>query len=97
LKEYKDALLYAKKSLIIKEKILDKNHIDLALSYNNTAHIYKNLKECKIAKEYMGKAKNIYSLYEYKNRETIEAIRFIKKIEQNLKLNYKKRGKYCKD
>ena len=45
----------------------------------------------------MEKAKKIYSLYEYKNRETIEANRFIKKIDQNLKLNYQKRGKHCKD
>ena len=51
----------------------------------------------KKAKEYMEKAKNIFSLYKYKNRETIEANRFIKKIEQNLKLNYQKRGKFCKE
>jgi len=97
MKEYKDALLYAKKSLIIKEKILDKNHIGLASSYNNIAHIYKDLKECKKAKDYIEKAKIIFSLYEYKNRETIDANRFIKKIEQNLKLNYQKRGKFCKE
>ena len=97
LKKYNFSLDYAKKSLEISEHILDKNHPELARVYNNIAFIYRDLKECRKAKEYMEKAKNIYSLYEYKNRETIETNRFIKKIEQNLKLNYKKRGKYCKD
>ncbi len=45
----------------------------------------------------MEKAKIIFSLYEYKNREIINANRFIKKIDQNLKLNYKKREKFCKE
>jgi tetratricopeptide (TPR) repeat protein len=97
LKEFKDALYYAKIALQIYEEILDFNNLSLSIAYNNIAHIYKNLKECKKAKEYMEKAKNIFSQYEYKNKERIDANRFIKKIEQNLKLNYKKRGKFCKD
>jgi tetratricopeptide (TPR) repeat protein len=97
LKKYNFSLDYAKKSLEISEHILDKNHPELARVYNNIAFIYRDLKECKKAKEYMEKAKKIFSQYEYKNKETIETNRFIKKIEQNLKLNYKKRGKYCKD
>lgn len=97
IKNFKDALQFAKKSLIIREETLDEKHPYLALSYSNIAYIYRDLKECKKAKEYMEKAKNIFYLYKYKNRETIEANRFIKKIEQNLKLNYQKRGKFCKE
>lgn len=66
LKKYDLSLNYAKKSLEIVELILDKNHPNLAKYYNNIAHIYKDLKECKKAREYMEKAKNIFSLYEYK-------------------------------
>lgn len=93
----KDALDYSKKAFLIYKEILDKNHPFLARSYTNIAYIYADLKECKKAKDYMEKAKTIYSLYEHQKREVINANRFIKKIEQNLKLNYKKRGKYCKD
>ncbi len=82
------------------EKIVDKKHPNLATSYNNTAHIYKNLKECKKAKEYMEKAKNIFSLYEYKNKEIYNSNQFIKNIKQNIKreekLNYQKRGNIVK-
>ena len=92
-----DALYYSNKAFYNYEEILNKNHPFLATAYNNIAYIYADLKECKKAKEYMEKAKNIFSLYEYKKRETIDANRFIKKIEQNLKLNYQQRGKFCKE
>jgi hypothetical protein len=76
------------------ELVLDKNHPNLAKNYNNIAHIYKDLKECKNAKEYMKKAKRIFSLYEYKNSDVFYANHFIKNIEHNIKkeekLNYKK-------
>jgi hypothetical protein len=80
---------------------LDEKHPYLATAYNNVAHLYKDLKECKKAKEYMKKAKNIFSLYEYKKSELHDSIQFIKEIEHNIKkeekLNYQKRGKFCKE
>ena len=74
LKKYDLSLNYAKKSLEIVELILDKNHPNLARNYNNIAHIYRDLKECKKAKEYMEKAKKIYSLYKYKRSELYNSI-----------------------
>lgn len=94
-------MYYSNKSIKIRENILDKNHPNLATDYNNIAYIYRDLKECKKAKEYMEKAKNIFSLYEYKNKEMYNANQFIKEIEHNIKkeekLNYQKRGKFCKE
>ena len=101
LKKYNYSLDFGKKALKLNEEILDKNHPELARNYNIIADIYKELKECKKAKEYMGKAKNIYSLYDYKKNEFYDSIQFIKKIEHNIKkeekLNYQKRGKFCKE
>lgn len=101
LKKSDKALEYMKFGLNIFEDILDEKHPYLATAYNNTAHIYRDLKECKKAKEYMEKAKRIFSIYKYKRSELYNSNQFIKEIEHNIKkeekLNYKKRGKYCKD
>ena len=65
------------------------------LSYNNLSRIYKDLKECLNAKEYMQKAVNIWKQYDYYNKDIFEARNYIKEIDYNIKKN--KKGRFCKD
>ena len=53
------ALECQKKALEIREKVLDKNHPDLAALYNNLSGIYKDMGDIKKALEYQKKALEI--------------------------------------
>ncbi len=59
LGDLKSALEFAKKSLEIREKVLDKNHPDLAQSYNNLSTIYQALGDLKSALEFTKKSLEI--------------------------------------
>ena len=99
--ELKKALEYQEKSLQLRKEILGDNHPDLATSYNNISIIYKDLRECLKAKEYMQKAIDILKEYEYYDNRLMNARKFIKDIEHNIKqekkLPFNKKGRFCKD
>ena len=63
--------------------------------------IYKDLKECLKAKEYMQKAIDIWQQYEYNKKNLFDTKNFIKDIEHNIKqekkLPFNKKGRFCKD
>ena len=99
--EYKKALEYQEKALIIRKEILGDNHPLLASSYGNIATIYMDLKECLKVKEYILKAMEIWKSSEYHKKDFIAGLTIIERIESNIKkekkLNYKKKGRFCKD
>jgi len=59
LAKYNKALEIQKKALEIDEKVLDKDDLNLAISYNNIALIYQDLEENQKALEYQRKALGI--------------------------------------
>ncbi len=59
LGDLSSALEFAKKSLEIREKVLDKNHSSLATSYNNLSMIYKDLGDLSSALKFAKKANEI--------------------------------------
>lgn len=99
--EYQKALEYQKKAIAIQENILGMNHVLLANNYFNISMLYKDLKECLRAKEYMQKAIDVWQQYEYYDTNLINAKKFIKDIENNIKkekkLPFNKKGRFCKD
>ncbi|MDN5067549.1 tetratricopeptide repeat protein [Aliarcobacter butzleri] len=99
--EYKKALEYQEKALIIRKEILGDYHPLVGSSYGNIATIYMDLKECLKVKEYILKAMEIWKSSEYHKKDFIVSLRILESIESNIKkekkLNYKKKGKFCKD
>src|SRR5690606_4594077 len=57
---YKKALDYHQKEISIREEMLDRQHLDLAASYNNIARIYRALANFTKALEYNKKVLEIY-------------------------------------
>ena len=99
--EFQKALSYQVKASNIRKIILGKKHPLLASSYGNIASIYADLKECLKAKEYMQKAIAIFQKCEYHKKDLMACLNFIELIESNIKkekkLNYNKKGRFCKD
>ena len=59
--EYKKALEYQTKALMIWEKVLSEDHPNLALSCNNIAWDYHELRNLPLAAQYMRRAADIIS------------------------------------
>ena len=97
----KKALEYQKKSFKLREEILGEKHPALATSYSNISMIYKDLKECEKVKEYIQKAINIWESTDYYKKEIFDAKYILKKVNINIKkeqkLNFNKKGRFCKD
>ena len=86
------------KALKIREEVLGLNHPDTALSYYNLGLLYLDNKYCDKSKEYLLKAKNIYTQDIYHEKELFNIENLLKKIKFNLKKEQqKKKGKYCKE
>lgn len=99
-KDYDMALNYQRKALILSENIVNNNQT-ISIIYSNLAYLYKEKKECKNAKKFMNKAIEILK-NEYNSESLLRtAINFIIDIDIKIKkeknLNYKKKGKFCKD
>ncbi len=99
-KDYDMALNYQKKALVLSEYIGNNNQT-ISIIYSNLAYLYKEKKECKNAKMFMNKAIEILK-NEYNSESLLTtAFNFIIDIDMKIKkeknLNYKKKGKFCKD
>ncbi len=97
--EFDEAFPLYKKSLKIREEILGLTHPHTANAYTNLGIFYRNIKDCKKAKLYLSKAKEIIEKFDYRKNDILEIDRLLKQISKNQKLEAKARrkGRFCKE